>query len=99
MTKEHLLSILDQHEKDLEDFGPATRADMSRRLLFQANQSEPTGHVLWMLEEMRKMAEYANFPAADVQEKIGRWLGFVQGVLWSFGWYSIDEMRDLNRPK
>lgn len=32
-------------------------------------------------------------------EKAFRWLGFIQGVLWAEGVYSIDELKDHNKPK
>lgn len=36
--------------------------------------------------------------AAGQLEKAFRWLGFVQGVLWVTGVYTIDELRAHNRP-
>jgi hypothetical protein len=32
------------------------------------------------------------------REKAFRWLGFVQGVLWVRGVYSIDQLKEHNRP-
>lgn len=43
-------------------------------------------HLLWMIAEVEKM---------EPTEKSQRWIGFVQGVLWTFGFYSIDELRSL----
>jgi len=48
-------------------------------------KDEQRDHVLWMLDEIPKM------PTAD-RGKANRWLGFVQGWLWTKGW-SIDQMR------
>lgn len=31
-------------------------------------------------------------------EKAFRWLGFIQGVLWCEGIFTIEEMKDHNRP-
>jgi len=31
-------------------------------------------------------------------EKAFRWLGFVQGVLWTNGIYTLSQLRDHNRP-
>jgi hypothetical protein len=50
----------------------------------------PLWHVYWMLGQMKGMVEDS--------EKFARWLGFVQGVLWMEGLYSIDELREHNRP-
>ncbi len=37
-------------------------------------------------------------PVKDVMsdEKINRWLGFIQGALWAHGLMSIDDLRDVN---
>ena len=32
------------------------------------------------------------------REKGFRWLGFIQGVLWTQGVYTIEEMKNHNRP-
>jgi low affinity Fe/Cu permease len=32
------------------------------------------------------------------REKAMRWLGFIQGALWSHGIYSIEEMKQHNKP-
>ena len=52
-------------------------------------------HAHWMCVELARMAlDPAN------RDKVNRWLGFAQGVLWVTGLYSIDEMREHNRdPK
>jgi hypothetical protein len=80
------------------------RTELLRAKLWE--QATAYRHVLWMLGEMRKMLEpFAEVPpekfyaAQAAQEKVARWLGFVQGVLWSYGVCSIDEMRNHNRPK
>ena len=31
-------------------------------------------------------------------DKVNRWLGFIQGVLWCCGVYTINELREHNRP-
>jgi hypothetical protein len=30
-------------------------------------------------------------------EKANRWLGFIQGVLYCDGWFTLDEIRDHNK--
>lgn len=46
-------------------------------------------HVKWMLEEM------LTWPPERL-DKMFRWLGFVQGVLWCEMVYTIDEMKSHN---
>lgn len=48
-------------------------------------------HCLYMLGQIKI------FVVSTKIEKAFRWLGFIQGVLWSHGVYSINEMRNHNR--
>lgn len=48
-------------------------------------------HCLWMIV---KSGEYIEEGRLD---KAMRWLGFVQGVLWSCGYVSIDTLKEMNR--
>lgn len=43
-----------------------------------------------------KMAEFVN---EGRTEKVFRWLGFVQGVLWTNRVYTLTELKDHNRPE
>ena len=45
-------------------------------------------HIKFMLD---------NLP--EDMEKANRWLGFIQGVLWTRGIYTIDDMREHNTAK
>jgi len=49
-------------------------------------------HAFSMLSEME------NFLKEGRREKFFRWLGFLQGVLWSFSEFSLNELRNHNRP-
>ena len=46
-------------------------------------------HAAWMIEESLAM-----FVQAEDICKINRWIGFVQGVLWQQGIFTIDQMRE-----
>ena len=52
----------------------------------------PLGHCKNMLPKMSQFLEENRI------EKFFRWLGFVQGVLWSERLYTIEELKDHNRP-
>jgi hypothetical protein len=54
---------------------------------------EQLDHILWMIQEIRKMLQSPN-PNLG---KINRWLGFIQGTFWSLGKFTIKEMRDHNK--
>lgn len=45
-------------------------------------------HLLWMLDEL----EQGNIQG---EEKIGRWVGFLQGAMWMSGYASINELRAM----
>ena len=49
-------------------------------------------HIRWMINEIPSML---NIPCK--MEKVNRWLGFIQGVLWLRGYYTIEEMKGHNR--
>ena len=48
---------------------------------------DEAAHLKWMLGEMKTMTD---------TEKLMRWIGFVQGALWSLGYVSIDSWREMN---
>lgn len=49
-------------------------------------------HTLWMLGEIR------TFVSEGRREKVMRWLGFVQGSLWHWGFRTVEEMKKDNMP-
>ncbi len=50
-------------------------------------------HARWMIDEMQQKAVRENWPRA----KVNRWLGFIQGVLWSSNLVGILALRDQSR--
>jgi hypothetical protein len=46
-------------------------------------------HVLWMCDEIDRLLE-------SQLDRANRWLGFVQGVLWMAGVFTIRELADHN---
>lgn len=53
---------------------------------------EMLAHCHGMLDKMEK------FILEDRMEKTFRWLGFIQGCLWSAGQYSLEDLKNHNRP-
>lgn len=53
----------------------------------------PPCHVLYMCDQIDA------FMRAGRREKAMRWLGFVQGHMWSLGYADIAEMKTANRPQ
>jgi hypothetical protein len=48
-------------------------------------------HLMWMCCQLQE------FVTEGKLDKANRWLGFVQGCLWLYDFYSIEEMKDHNR--
>ncbi len=52
---------------------------------------EQVRHLLTMIPKMRV------FVTEGKIDKVFRWLGFLQGVLWSTHFYTLDELKEHNR--
>ena len=87
MTKEKLETIIKLYDGVLAGLtvGP-DKTDTSKTGMDTGWQNT-WKHLRWMLQEM----------PVDDPEKAARWLGFIQGVLWRGGLYTIDEMRNQTR--
>lgn len=67
-----------------------------RRLLKDERErglKDGPNHVLEMIPLTREFVIHGR------TEKAFRWLGFMQGVLWMSGYYTIDEMKQHNMPE
>lgn len=56
------------------------------------NRDTLLGHCLAMLDDMDKFVDEGRM------EKVFRWLGFMQGVLWVLGLYSLEDLKNHNKP-
>lgn len=63
---------------------------------FRADDTPACGqslrHLLFMLDEID------DFVTAERMDKANRWLGFVQGVLWRNGLYTLEDLKSHNMP-
>ncbi len=88
MTTGDWLFILNHYKRYLEKEGVTL-------LGFPFTMRFPTkdlahAHLLSMIPQME------NFLLREQKEKFFRWLGFVQGVLWVLGDFTIQELREHN---
>ena len=60
--------------------------------LYNPRPDEMLAHCAQMLPKMEQ------FLAEGRVGKVNRWLGFIQGVLWSRGLRSLDDLKNVNRP-
>lgn len=82
MTNAKILSVLKLYEEKLTSLLETERWESHAQLK----------HGLEMIPKMRK------FLKEDRREKCFRWLGFLQGIFYCNGIYTIEECANHNRP-
>jgi hypothetical protein len=90
MTGEKVLEVINLYRNTLTGLGiPEANAphDLKNPSLEQVK-----AHCHGMLDEMEV------FVSQGRMEKVFRWLGFVQGGLFAAGIFSIEELKNHNRP-
>ena len=92
MTKEKILEVIDGYEKRLETLGTEAFEFPRNAPPISFERGLCLSHIRTMFPKMRKFLEEGRV------EKTFRWLGFIQGVLWSAGLYSIEELQNHSRP-
>lgn len=88
MRPERIIEVVTRYETDLLDRSGTVPVQNVNALTLD----ERLRHASWMCGEVRRFAQ-----DDTTLDKAERWLGFIQGVLWGAGVYSIDEMRVDNR--
>lgn len=72
---------------------PAQMGDVSAKLRTPTLANQMTeGHLLFMTEEGARFVDDGRV------EKAMRWLGFLQGVFWERGYFSLDDLKNHSRP-
>ena len=88
--------VLDIIEKRLREIG-IEPVEADHTLVIDENHDRgemfevTLGHCLGMIPKMREFIE------EDRMGKVFRWLGFMQGVFWAVGIYSVEEMKNHTR--
>lgn len=90
MTNEKCLEVIARYRERLEKLQvEAIETDYDAK---GPDRKIALNHSLSMIPQMEQFIQQGR------REKFFRWLGFTQGVLWSFGEFSLNELRDHNRP-
>ena len=105
MSPEKLQKVLETYCERLNEYPPVNREDIRLEQSNHFGNCEILCYIHWMCDACRKILDNAlipdghSAPIIDLTEieKAMRWLGFIQGVLWICGIYTIDEMREHNR--
>lgn len=90
MTQAKVREVIAVYRRYLESRGIG-RASMPHDMLPETRQ-DALEHCHGMLDAI------AQFVDAGRMDKAFRWLGFIQGCLWVHGVYTLDELKDHNRP-
>ncbi len=89
MTKEQVLQVVSEYRTYLGQAGDGPQ-QIDHNLA--PTRGEALRHLLFMCDHVEKMVE------EDI-EKAMRWLGFMQGVFWSQGIFTLNDLREHNiRP-
>ncbi len=63
----------------------AVQCDLDKYPVYDNFYTRRYEHLVYMLEQLKDETD---------ENKINRWLGFIQGVLWTDGFYSINDLRE-----
>ena len=90
MSPEQVLEVIDTYRGLFRQLGIAPiEVDHNSHVFFAKSIS--LGHCHGMLDKM------VAFVHQGKMEEVFRWLGFIQGVLWVYGDYSLEELKTQNR--
>lgn len=101
MTNKKILQVLQFYEAYLstkyhpvkgEEYERLFKDDDTLQELIPTRRDEALSHVLAMIPQMREFLEQGR------RDKVFRWLGFIQGVLWLSGEFSLEKLKLHNRP-
>ena len=90
MTGDKVREVLGIYRKKFEEMGIPKKE--TPRSSFPTSDKDFLAHLHKMLDEMEVFIQEGRM------EKVFRWLGFIQGCLWRIGVYTVEEMKNHNRP-
>lgn len=90
LTTQRIIEIINKYKKMLSfEYSPVRCARSS--FIYCTDTDHTKSHALWMCAEIPRLLDENKI------EKVMRWLGFVQGILWCNGLVSIDELCSDNK--
>ncbi len=91
MTPERILSVVEFYRSFFKRTG-IIAADCDEDS-FMVDSVACLQHCHGMLDKIKTFVEEGRL------EKAFRWLGFIQGVLWIQGMFTLKDLKEHNRPK
>ena len=96
MNTERITNAIDTMQVWLDNNFPEIEAERVNGAIYLLLNYESdqiiVAHLKHMITIMRKMP----LDDASEREKLMRWLGWMQGALWSRGYFSLDTFREIN---
>lgn len=93
MTPEKLLSVIDEYEDIFRAMGITSQDSPHCEIMGPEDGADVLAHCYGMLSKMRV------FIMEKRIEKTMRWIGFIQGCLWSYGIFSLGQLQEHSRPE
>ncbi len=90
MTGSKIKEVVEMYQLKLVELGVES-TDFDHATLSPSSEAA-LNHCLGMLPKMIDFVDEGRI------EKAFRWLGFIQGVLWDRGIYTLDALMNHNRP-
>lgn len=90
MNADKVREVLATYRKKFEELNVSKRKFPHNEL--PKSDNDFLAHCHGMLDEMKTFIEEGRM------EKVFRWLGFIQGCLWIIGVYTVEEIKNHNRP-
>lgn len=90
MTADKIREVLVIYRKKFEEMGIFEKRVPHN--LLPRTDNDFLSHCYGMLDEMEALIQEGRM------EKVFRWLGFIQGCLWRAGIYTVEELKNHNRP-
>lgn len=102
MSDKKINQILDLYEERISKFDPVALS-MIMPAIQDADQRQAARDAIAKLagqiDHIREMIpKIRSFLVQGRREKVFRWLGFIQGVFYSVGIYTVEDMANHNRP-
>lgn len=94
MNNQQILTVLRMYADRLErqHYNPVQHTDED-----SSTRVARLEHIHWMCREILEQDRLKPYDSFKPNEKWHRWLGFIQGVLYSERLFTINEMREHNR--
>lgn len=92
MSPEKVREVIALYRRELRVAGVGQGQFPHQKLVEPGCEFGVLEHCAGMLDQMEEFVQQGRM------EKAFRWLGFLQGCLWSVGVYTIEEMKNHNRP-